>query len=403
MKNDYAHYISQTAKELQPSGIRKFFDLAAGMKDVISLGVGEPDFITPWNIREAAILSMEQGFTSYTANAGLLELREEISIYLKTRFNVEYDAKNQIIVTVGASQAIDLAFRAILNQGDEVLIVEPAFVSYAPLVSLAGGKPIAVSTSAANGFKVTPEQIEQAITEKTKAILLCFPNNPTGTSLNETELIEIAKMINKHDLLVVSDEIYAELTYDETFTSFASIDGMYERTILINGFSKGFAMTGWRLGMLAAPKELVEVMLKIFQYTTMCAPTMLQYGAIEALRNTFHEVESMQKSYRRRRNYVVQTLNNIGLDCHTPGGAFYVFPSIRATGLTSEQFAEELLMKEKVAVVPGNVFGESGEGYIRCSYASSMPQLQEALKRMQRFIEAKGVSSNNHVGESIYY
>jgi aminotransferase len=403
MKNDYAHYISQTAKELQPSGIRKFFDLAAGMKDVISLGVGEPDFITPWNIREAAILSMEQGFTSYTANAGLLELREEISVYLRTRFNVEYDAKNQIIVTVGASQAIDLAFRAILNQGDEVLIVEPAFVSYAPLVSLAGGKPIAVSTSAANGFKVTPEQIEQAITEKTKAILLCFPNNPTGTSLNETELIEIAKMINKHDLLVVSDEIYAELTYDETFTSFASIDGMYERTILINGFSKGFAMTGWRLGMLAGPKELVEVMLKIFQYTTMCAPTMLQYGAIEALRNTFHEVESMQKSYRRRRNYVVQTLNNIGLDCHTPGGAFYVFPSIRATGLTSEQFAEELLMKEKVAVVPGNVFGESGEGYIRCSYASSMPQLQEALKRMQRFIESKGVSSNNHVGESIYY
>ncbi|CAH2714141.1 putative N-acetyl-LL-diaminopimelate aminotransferase [Neobacillus rhizosphaerae] len=403
MKNDYAHYISQTAKVLQPSGIRKFFDLAAGMKDVISLGVGEPDFITPWNIREAAILSMEQGFTSYTANAGLLELREEISIYLRTRFSVEYDAKNQIIVTVGASQAIDLAFRAILNQGDEVLIVEPAFVSYAPLVSLAGGKPIAVSTSAENGFKVTPEQIEQAITEKTKAILLCFPNNPTGTSLNETELIEIAKMINKHDLLVVSDEIYAELTYDETFTSFASIDGMYERTILINGFSKGFAMTGWRLGMLAAPKELVEVMLKIFQYTTMCAPTMLQYGAIEALRNTFHEVESMQKSYRRRRNYVVQTLNNIGLDCHTPGGAFYVFPSIRATRLTSEQFAEELLMKEKVAVVPGNVFGESGEGYIRCSYASSMPQLQEALKRMQRFIEAKGVSSNNHVGESIYY
>ncbi|MFJ5714048.1 aminotransferase [Neobacillus sp. NPDC093127] len=391
MKNDVAHYISQTAKELQPSGIRKFFDLAAGMKDVISLGVGEPDFITPWNIREAAILSLEQGFTSYTANAGLLELREEISAYLGTRFGVSYNAKNQIIVTVGASQAIDLAFRAILNQGDEVLIVEPAFVSYAPLVSLAGGKPIAVSTSAENGFKVTPEQIEQAITEKTKAILLCFPNNPTGTSLNKAELMEIAKIIEKHDLLVVSDEIYAELSYDETFTSFAAIPGMYERTILINGFSKGFAMTGWRLGMLAAPKEFVEAMLKIFQYTTLCAPTMLQYGAIEALRNTYHEVESMQRSYRRRRNYVVQTLNNIGLDCHTPGGAFYVFPSIRATGLTSEQFAEELLMQEKVAVVPGNVFGECGEGYIRCSYATSMSQLQEALKRMQRFLETKGI------------
>lgn len=396
MKHDYAHYLSQTAKEIQPSGIRKFFDLAAGMKDVISLGVGEPDFITPWNIREAAILSLEQGYTAYTANAGLLELREEIANYLGRRFGVTYDPKQQIIVTVGASQAIDLAFRAILNQGDEVLIVEPAFVSYAPLVSLAGGKPIPVSTAAANGFKVTPEQIELAITEKTKAILLCFPNNPTGTSLNKEELFEIAKIIEKYDLLVVSDEIYAELTYDDIFTSFASIEGMYERTILINGFSKGFAMTGWRLGMLAAPKEFVVAILKIFQYTTMCAPTMLQHGAIEALRNTFHEVEAMQRSYRRRRNYVVQTLNNIGLECHTPGGAFYVFPSIRATGLTSEQFAEELLIAEKVAVVPGNVFGESGEGYIRCSYATSMSQLQEALKRIQRFIEAKGITCNKH-------
>ncbi|MED3562477.1 aminotransferase [Bacillus xiapuensis] len=389
MRNEYSSYFSQTAKEIQPSGIRKFFDLAASMEGVISLGVGEPDFVTPWNIREATILSLEQGFTSYTANPGLLELRQEITKYLRNRFSVEYDPKNQVIVTVGASQAIDLAFRAILNRGEEVLIVEPAFVAYAPLVALAGGKPVPVSTSPENGFKVTPEQIEAAITEKTKAILICSPNNPTGTMLTREDLTELARIIEKHDLIVVSDEIYAELSYDETFTSFAAIDGMYERTILINGFSKGFAMTGWRLGFLAAPVEFVDVMLKIYQYTTMCAPHMLQLGAIEALRNTYHEVEEMRKSYRRRRNFMVQTLNEIGLDCHIPGGAFYVFPSIRSTGLSSEQFAEELLMAEKVAVVPGNVFGESGEGYVRCSYATSMQQLQEALKRMQRFVESR--------------
>ncbi|QCJ44235.1 aminotransferase [Bacillus sp. S3] len=392
MKHPYEHYLSQTAKELQPSGIRKFFDLAASMEGVISLGVGEPDFITPWSIREATILSLEQGMTAYTANPGLLELREEITNYLVTRFGVQYDPNNQIIVTIGASQAIDLAFRATLNQGDEVLIVEPAFVSYAPLVAMAGGKPVAVSTSPANGFKVTAQQIEAAITNKTKAILLCSPNNPTGSMLTKTDLIEIAEVIQRYDLLVVSDEIYAELSYDEEFCSFASIKGMYERTILVNGFSKGFAMTGWRLGFLAAPKEFYEVMLKIHQYTTMCAPNMLQRGAIEALRNTYDEVESMRNSYRRRRNYVVQTLNQMGLECHTPGGAFYVFPSIRSTGLSSEQFAEELLMQEKVAVVPGHVFGDSGEGYIRCSYATSMEQLQEAMKRIKRFIESKDVS-----------
>ncbi|MEH7418132.1 aminotransferase [Neobacillus drentensis] len=391
MRHEHEHYLSQTAKELQPSGIRKFFDLAASMEGVISLGVGEPDFTTPWSIREATILSLEQGYTSYTANAGLLELRQEITNYLNTRFGVDYNPKNQIIVTIGASQGIDLAFRAILNQGDEVLIVEPAFVSYGPLVAIAGGKPVPVSTSPENGFKVTPEQIEAAITPNTKAILLCSPNNPTGTMLTKNELIAIASIIKKHDLLVVSDEIYAELSYDEEFCSIASIEGMYERTILINGFSKGFAMTGWRLGFLAGPLEFVEVMLKIHQYTTMCAPHMLQHGAIEALRNTYDEVISMRNSYRRRRNYMVQTLNKMGLDCHNPGGAFYVFPSIRATGLSSEQFAEELLMQEKVAVVPGHVFGESGEGYIRCSYAASMEHLQEALKRIQHFIESKGV------------
>ncbi|WP_163183065.1 aminotransferase [Neobacillus sedimentimangrovi] len=390
MKHEYSYYFSEVVKDLKPSGIRKFFDLAASMEGVISLGVGEPDFITPWGTREAAILSLEQGYTSYTANAGLLELREEISKYLSTRFGVHYDPTNQIIVTIGASQALDLAFRAILNQGDEVLIVEPTFVSYAPLVSIAGGKPVAISTSPDNGFKVTPEQLEAAITERTKAILLCSPNNPTGSMLNKSELEAIAAVIEKHDLIVLSDEIYSELVYeDEPYTSFAAVDGMYERTILINGFSKGFAMTGWRLGFLAAPSELVSVMLKIFQYTTMCAPHMMQHGAIEALRNGYHEVEAMRASYRRRRNYMVQTLNEMGLDCHMPGGAFYVFPSIKSTGLSSEQFAEELLMQEKVAVVPGNVFGESGEGYIRCSYATSMQQLQEAMKRIQRFIKSK--------------
>ncbi|MDF2856152.1 MAG: aromatic amino acid aminotransferase [Neobacillus sp.] len=387
MRNAPQHYLSDTVKELKPSGIRKFFDLAASIKDVISLGVGEPDFVTPWSIREAAILSLEEGFTSYTANPGLLELREEITKYLKNRFDVEYSPIDQVIVTVGASLALDIAFRAILNPGDEVLIVEPAFVSYGPLVSMAGGKPVPIATTADNGFKLTPEHIEKAITPKTKAILICSPNNPTGTCLNKEEMSKIAQTIEKHDLILVSDEIYAELTYDEDYTSFAAIDGMYERTILINGFSKGFAMTGWRLGFLAAPKAFVEQMVKIFQYTTMCAPHMLQHGAIEALRNTSDEVENMRKSYRRRRNYVVQSLNNIGLDCHTPGGAFYVFPSIKSTGLTSEQFAEQLLLKEKVAVVPGTAFGESGEGYVRCSYATSMEQLQEAIKRISRFME----------------
>jgi aminotransferase len=393
-------YLSEMVKELKPSGIRKFFDLAANIKGVISLGVGEPDFITPWSIREAAILSLEEGFTSYTANPGLLELRQEISMYLNTRFSVQYNPANQVIVTAGASQAIDLAFRAILNPGDEVLIVEPAFVSYSPLVVLAGGKPVAINTSPENGFKLTREQIEAAVTDRTKAILICSPNNPTGTYLNKEELESLARVIEKHDLLVVSDEIYAELTYDEDYTSFASIDGMYDRTILINGFSKGFAMTGWRLGFLAAPVGFAEQMVKILQYTTMCAPHMLQHGAIEALRNTYHEVESMRRSYRRRRNFVVQGLNNIGLDCHMPGGAFYVFPSIKKTGMTSEQFAEELLLKEKVAVVPGSAFGHSGEGYVRCSYATSMEQLQEALKRMGRFMES--LEKTQHYPDKVY-
>ncbi|MGX1902638.1 aminotransferase [Thermolongibacillus altinsuensis] len=380
-------YLSETVMNLKPSGIRRFFDLAASMEGVISLGVGEPDFVTSWSVREACILSLEQGYTSYTANAGLLELREEISRYLARNFQILYDPNSEIVVTVGASQALDLALRAIINPGDEVIVVEPSFVSYAPLVSLAGGVPVFVQTDGKQAFKLQPEQIEKAITSRTKAMILCSPNNPTGTVLNRRELEAISAIVQKYDLIVISDEIYAELAYDEPYTSFPSIPHMQERTILVNGFSKGFAMTGWRLGFIAAPKEFAQAILKIHQYAMMCAPTMAQYGAIEALKNGESDVEEMKKSYRRRRNYFVQSLNELGLSCHLPGGAFYAFPSIQSTGLTSEQFAERLLMEEKVAVVPGNVFGQSGEGYIRCSYASSMEQLQEAIRRMKRFLE----------------
>jgi aminotransferase len=382
------HYLSRTVEELKPSGIRRFFDLAAGMEGVISLGVGEPDFVTSWSVREAAILSLEQGYTSYTANAGLLELRQEISSYLERKFQVSYLPETDIIVTVGASQAIDIALRAILNQMDEVIVIEPSFVSYAPLVTLAGGKPELVQASSENDFKILPSQLEKSITNKTKAIMLCSPNNPTGTLLSKSDLEGIAKVVEKYDLVVLSDEIYAELVYDEDYISFPSIKGMKERTILISGFSKGFAMTGWRLGFVCAPPDFTQAMLKIHQYAMMCAPTMAQFAALEALKNGREDVMEMQKSYRQRRNYFVQSLNEIGLPCHIPGGAFYAFPSIQSTGLSSEEFAERLLIQEKVAVVPGNVFGISGEGYIRCSYASSMEQLQEAIKRISKFMDS---------------
>lgn len=380
-------YLSKTVDELKPSGIRRFFDLAAGMEGVISLGVGEPDFVTSWSIREAAILSLEQGYTSYTANAGLMELREEISKYMKKDFAVNYSAKSEIIVTVGASQALDIALRAIVDPGDEVIVIEPSFVSYAPLVTLAGGKPVTVQTRKENDFKITRRELEQAITNRTKAIILCSPNNPTGTMLNQRDLEEFAQVAKKYDLMILSDEIYAELSYDEKFVSLAAIDGMWDRTILISGFSKGFAMTGWRLGFVCAPEEITQAMLKIHQYAMMCAPTMAQFAAVEALKSGEDDVSEMRKSYRRRRNYFIQSLNDLGLDCHIPGGAFYAFPSVESTGLTSELFAERLLMEEKVAVVPGNVFGASGEGHIRCSYASSLEQLQESVKRIKRFLD----------------
>ncbi|MCS0826172.1 aminotransferase [Cytobacillus firmus] len=385
--NGTKSYLSKTVEELKPSGIRRFFDLAAGMEGVISLGVGEPDFITPWSVREAAILSLEQGYTSYTANAGLKELREEIAGYMEKSFGVCYSPRSEIIVTVGASQALDIALRAILDPGDEVIVVEPSFVSYVPLVSLAGGVPVQVQTLKENGFKILPEQLEKVITDRTKAIILCSPNNPTGTMLSGSELEAIAQIAEKYDLLVLSDEIYAELAYDGEYTSFAAISGMKKRTILISGFSKGFAMTGWRLGFVCAPEAISQAMLKIHQYAMMCAPTMAQFAALEALKTGRSDVEDMKKSYKRRRNYFVQSLNELGLTCHVPGGAFYAFPSIESTGLSSEEFAEKLLLEEKVAVVPGNIFGESGEGHVRCSYATSMELLQEAIKRIGHFLQ----------------
>ncbi|AFQ58986.1 aromatic amino acid aminotransferase [Bacillus subtilis subsp. subtilis] len=379
-------YLSDYVQQIKPSGIRKFFDLAATMEGVISLGVGEPDFVTAWNVREASILSLEQGYTSYTANAGLYSLREEISRYLSNRFDLSYSPDNELIVTVGASQALDIAIRAIVNPGEEVIIPEPCFVAYDALVSLAGGIPVHVHTTADKGFKATAADFEAAVTEKTKAILICSPSNPTGSVYSKEELNEIAEFAKKHDVIVLADEIYAELTYDEEFTSIAALPGMKERTVVISGFSKAFAMTGWRLGFAAAPSLLRDAMLKIHQYAMMCAPAMAQFAALEGLKNGMEDVEKMKKSYRRRRNLFVESLNEIGLSCHHPGGAFYAFPSIKSMGMSSEQFAEELLTQEKVAVVPGSVFGPSGEGYIRCSYATSIEQLQEALVRMKRFL-----------------
>lgn len=380
------NYLSETVQKLKPSGIRKFFDLANSIEGVISLGVGEPDFVTPWAVREAAILSLEDGYTSYTANAGLLELRIEIASYLEKKFDVSYHPETEIIVTVGASQAIDITLRAILNPGDEVIVVEPCFVAYAPLVALAGGVPISVGTNNVNGFKLQAEELEAHITSKTKAIMICSPNNPTGSQLLKEDMEKLTSIVIQHDLLLISDEIYAELAYDEAYTSFAALPGMRDRTILISGFSKAFAMTGWRLGYVCANDSLTQEMLKIHQYTMMSAPTMAQHAALEALRDGADEVEQMKKSYRRRRNFIVKSFNEIGLRCHVPGGAFYAFPSIEMTGMTSDEFAEKLLMEEKVAVVPGSVFGLGGEGHIRCSYATSMEQLKQAVSRIEHFV-----------------
>lgn len=381
-------YVSKEVRDLKPSGIRRFFDLAQSMDQVISLGVGEPDFRTPWSVIEASYHSLERGMTAYTPNAGLLSLREAINRFLTDRFHVRYDPSEEIIVTVGASQAIDVAFRTLLDPGDEVIVMEPSFVSYVPTIKLAGGVPVIVETKEEDAFKLQAADVKEKITSRTKAILICSPNNPTGAVLSENDLKALSEVIIENDLILISDEIYADLTYDENYISFASLAGMKERTLLVSGFSKAFAMTGWRLGYVAGPVEIIQAMLKVHQYTIMCAPTMAQYAALEALENGLEDLEMMKQSYKQRRQYVVKALNKHGLPCHMPGGAFYVFPSIKETGLSSEAFCERLLMEQRVAVVPGNVFGESGEGYIRCSYAASIAQLTEAMERIGVFVEA---------------
>lgn len=383
-------FVNKRAAELQPSGIRKFFDIVQRMEDAVSLGVGEPDFVTPWNIRNAAVRSIQVGYTQYTGNRGLTELRELVSRYLKERFNAEYPADNTII-TVGASEAIDLTLRAVCDVGDEILVPAPCYVSYAPLVLMSGGKPVAVDCTAENNFILTAEMLKKRITEKTKALILAYPNNPTGAIMTKEQLKAVAPVIKKHDLLVISDEIYAELTYEGKHVSIASIEGMKDRTVLISGFSKAFAMTGWRIGYVCAPPEIDEAMFKIHQYSIMCAPQMSQRAAICALKDGFADgfstVEEMREEYRRRGGYLVNSFNELGLKCFQPKGAFYVFPSVEKTGLNGEQFANALLEREKVAVVPGAAFGAAGLNHVRCSYATGMQRLTEAILRIERFVK----------------
>ncbi|HAK58640.1 MAG TPA: pyridoxal phosphate-dependent aminotransferase [Lachnospiraceae bacterium] len=381
--------LSKKVTSLKPSGIRRFFDLASTMEGVISLGVGEPDFDTPWHIREEGIYALEKGRTFYTSNAGLIELRTEITRYLKRRFSLDYDP-DEIFITVGGSEAIDLACRVMLDPGDEVIIPEPCYVSYLPCVTLTGATPVRLPLSSADRFKLTPEKLKSAITDKTKMVVLPFPNNPTGAVMSREDLKAIADVIQEHDLFVLSDEIYAELTYtDEKHVSIASLPGMKERTIVINGFSKAYAMTGWRLGYAAAPVNILKQMIKVHQYVIMCAPTTSQYAAIEAMRNGDADVEYMRESYDQRRRFLVQSLNEMGLTCFEPMGAFYVFPSIEVTGLTSEEFAGSLLNEQRVAVVPGTAFGECGEGFLRISYAYSIENLKNALEKIKDFVDTR--------------
>lgn len=378
--------LSTTALDVPFSGIRRFFDIAASMQDVVSLGVGEPDFVTPWSVREAAIYSLERGQTTYTSNYGLIELRRAIALYLNKRYQVDYDPESENLVTVGVSEGLDLAMRVLLNRGDEVLIPEPCYVSYRPCVCLAGGIPVAVKTSAANHFAVTVEQLKAACTPNTKAILLGYPANPTGAVLSRQQIVEIVNFARERGLYIVSDEIYDRLTYDGLHVCVASVPGAKEITILLNGFSKAYAMTGWRIAYACAPEPILKLMMKLHSYTMLCAPITGQLAALEAVKHAEVAVEEMVAHYRQRRRLIVDGLNKLGLSCHMPKGAFYAFPSIEATGLSAEEFAERLLLEERVAVVPGTAFGEGGEGHIRCSYATSVEKLEIALSRMQSFI-----------------
>ena len=379
--------LSKVITEIEPSGIRKFFDIVSEMKDAISLGVGEPDFDTPWHIRDEGIYSLEKGRTFYTSNAGLKELKIEIANFLERKYGLEYDYNHEIMVTVGGSEAIDIAMRAMLDPGDEVLIPQPSYVSYLPCAKLAGGVPVVIELKAENQFRLTREELEAAITPKTKILVLPFPNNPTGAIMTKEDLEPIAKLVEKYDLYVLSDEIYSELTYKTEHVSIASLPGMRERTLVVNGFSKGLAMTGWRLGYICGPQIIMEQMVKIHQYAILCAPTNSQYAAIEGLKNCDDEIQKMRTAYNERRRYLMHAFKEMGLRCFEPFGAFYVFPNIQEFGMTSEEFATELLREEKVAVVPGSAFGASGEGYIRISYAYSLDDLKEALGRVNHFIE----------------
>ena len=379
--------LADTIVNIKPSGIRKFFDLVSEMKDAISLGVGEPVFDTPWHIRDEGIYSLERGRTFYTSNAGLKELKEEIANYLRRRVHVDYDDRHEILVTVGGSEAIDMAMRVMLNPDEEVLSPQPSYVSYEPCTIMAGGKPVIIELKAENEFRLTPEELLEHITDKTKLLVLPFPNNPTGAIMEQKDLEAIAKVIIEKDLYVLSDEIYSELTYKEDHVSIASIPDMQERTILINGFSKAYAMTGWRLGYACGPRKIIEQMTKLHQYAIMCAPTTSQYAAVEALRNGDDDVAMMREAYNQRRRYLVHAFKEMGLECFEPYGAFYIFPCIKEFGMTSEEFASRFLMEEKVAVVPGTAFGDCGEGFLRISYAYSLENLKEALGRMQKFID----------------
>ena len=381
---NYDQIISQKIQNIKPSGIRKFFEILEEMTDAISLGIGEPDFVTPWHIRDAGIYSLERGHTKYTSNAGMLELRREIANYLRRRFDLEYDYTNQILVTVGGSEAIDLAIRVLVNPGDEVIIPVPSFVCYGPLTEMAGGVPVYVELTAENGFRLTPEQLKAAITPRTKALVLPFPSNPTGGIMERRDLEAIAQVLKDNDIMVISDEIYAELTYGQRHVSPANLTQLYDRTVVVNGFSKSHAMTGWRMGYVCAPQPVIAAMTKLHQFGIMSAPTTSQYAAIEAMRSGDEDIAHMREEYDSRRRYLVENLNRIGLDCFEPKGAFYVFPS---SGLSSDEFCERFLREEKVAVIPGTAFGPGGEGYVRACYASSMRDLTESISRLDNFLQ----------------
>ena len=384
---DYNKLLSKTVVDIKPSGIRKFFDLLSGRDDVISLTVGQPDFATPWHVRETGIISLERGYTYYTSNAGTVPLRNELGAYMKRRFGLSYDPLTEITVTVGGSEAIDLAIRAIIEPGDEVIIPQPSFVCYEPITRLCGGVPVPVRTLPENDFKLTAEQLTAAITPRTKLLVLPFPNNPTGAVMTRDELLPVCKALEGTNIAVLSDEIYSELTYGARHTSIAALPGMKERTIVVNGFSKAYAMTGWRLGFVLAPAPLTKQMLKIHQYAIMCAPTTSQLAAVEALKNGDKDIEMMRAEYDRRRKYIVEELNRIGIPCFEPKGAFYVFPNIGVFGLSSDEFCEKLLNEGKVAIVPGTAFGEGGEGFARISYAYSVKHISEAIERIERFVK----------------